>query len=140
MVQRARPGHQNCLDLGVGVRRLEELIAWQLACGFRDELYRLLASSKAAQRDFRYCDQLRDAALSTVANIAEGFHRRTTRQFLQFLTYSRGSHAEAEARLRDGIVREYFREHDCAQALQLAKRCGKALLRLSQSLEPFINR
>ena len=102
-------------------------------------MYRLLNGSRAAQRDYRYHDQLRNAALSTLANIVEGFQRRSAKQFIQFLSYSRGSHAEAETRLRDGIARGYFTSENCANALLLAKRCGQALLRLSQSLERFVD-
>ncbi len=124
----------------MGARHIGELIAWQVSLAFRDEVYRLIELSPAAKRDRRYVDQLRNAISSTEANITEGFHRRTPSQFRQFLSYARGSHAEAEARLRDGIARRYFSEEECAEALRLAKRAAMAILRLMQSLEKFIGR
>ena len=124
----------------VGVKRAEDLIALQLAREFKRLVYRLVASSPDAKSDFRFRSQLFDAVASTEANIVEGFHRRTAAQFDQFLSYARGSHAEAMTRLQDGIDRGYFRAKDCEAALMLGKRCGMAILRLSQSLEPFIRR
>lgn len=122
----------------MGVRRVEELVAWQLALQFRDEVYGLLRGSEPARRDLRYHSQLCDALGSTVSNIVEGFHRGTTRQFAQFLSYARASHAEAETRLKDGIARGFFTADACAPALLLAKRCAMAILRLLQSLRRFM--
>jgi four helix bundle protein len=122
----------------MGVKRIEDLIAWQLAVEFKDEVHRLIAGSKSAQRDFRFLAQICDALVGTESNTVEGFHRNRPREFAQFLRYARSSHAEAETRLKDGIARGYFKQIDCENALRLAKRCGQALLRLLQSLEPFM--
>jgi four helix bundle protein len=122
----------------MGVKRIEDLIAWQLAVEFKGEVHRLIAGSKLAQRDFLFVTQLCNALVGTESNTVEGFHRNRTREFAQFLRYARSSHAEAETRLKDGIARGYFKHADCEKALHLAKRCGQALLRLLQSLEPFM--
>lgn len=128
------------LAIAVGVRRVEDLVAWQLAVEFKQEVYRLLRRSPAALGDYRYRSQLREAVASTESNLVEGFHRHTAPQFIQFLSYARGSHAEAETRLKDGIAREYFSPESCSEALQLAKRCGQAILKLIQSLKPFVGK
>jgi four helix bundle protein len=122
----------------VGVRKIEDLIAWQLAVQFRDTVYALFASSRSAKTDFRYRDQLFGACSSTVVNISEGFHRNTTKSFLVFLSYARASLAEAQDWLRDGIARGHFTAEACAAALQLAKRCAMAILRLIESLKRFL--
>ena len=114
-------------------RTAEELIAWQLAVGFREAVSVLLARDGAGHRDFRYESQLRDAMASTESNIVEGFHRCSPGQFVQFLSYARASHAEAETRLKQGIARSYFSEAAAQPALRLAKRCCLAILRLLQS-------
>ena len=121
----------------MGFRRIQDIIAWQLAIEFKEEVYGLLRGSRAARRDLKYCDQLREAMRGTESNISEGFHRRSPRQFVQFLSYARASHAEAETRLKDGIACGYFTADACKRALLLAKRCCMAILRLIQSLEDF---
>ena len=46
----------------MGVKYLEELIAYQLSQAFKREVYRLIDGSKGATRDFKFRDQLRDSA------------------------------------------------------------------------------
>jgi four helix bundle protein len=122
----------------MGVRRVEELITWQLAGEFRDCVYALWKSSGKATGDFRYRDQLFGACASAVVNITEGFNRNRPREFLRFLSYARASLAEAQEWLRDGIARGYFTQIECEPAFLLAKRCAQAILKLIQSLKPFV--
>ena len=122
----------------MGFGRLEEIIALQLATRFKLAVYDLLERSERAKRDFKFVAQLTDALGSMEGNIAEGFHRNNHKEFVQFLRYSKGSHGEAETRVRDGIHRRYFTAQACEGALHLAKRSGMAILRLRQSTERSI--
>ncbi len=75
-----------------GVRRFEDLIAWQKArLQMRDIHFALKRS--AASRDFDFCPQIRSAALSVMSNIAEGFEwkgNNEVRHFLSIAGYSNG--------------------------------------------------
>ena len=51
----------------MGVRRFEELIAWQLAAELRDRVVALTATEGVA-RDFTFCDQIRRASGSAPAD------------------------------------------------------------------------
>lgn len=119
----------------MGVRRINDLIAWQLAVEFKEAVYKLVKDSESARRDFRYRDQIFDAIRSTASNVNEGFHRYGRREFIRFLGIARASHAEAEDHVRDGITCGYFTAETAAPALLLAKRCSMAILRLIQSLD-----
>jgi four helix bundle protein len=123
----------------MGVRRLEDLIAWQLASAFKVEVYRLLKNSQTASADFRFRDQIRDAAASIGMNIGEGFYRYRAREFGRFLSIALASLGEAELWLHDGIEREHFTQAECETAFTLGKRCRIATLRLLQSLQPFMD-
>jgi hypothetical protein len=59
----------------MGVKKVEDLIAFQQARAFKLEVYSIVRRHPAAYRDYRYRDQLFDAALSAEANIAEGWRR-----------------------------------------------------------------
>lgn len=122
----------------MGVQRVEDLIAWQLANAFKLEVYRLIRESAGAREDHRFRDQLRGAAASTGMNIGEGFFRYGASEFARYLTIGLASLGEATLWLNDGVDRGYFVRASCGEALALAKRCRIATLRLQQSLEPFI--
>ena len=79
----------------MGVKRLEDLVAFQLAVEFKLEVYRLIRESPAARRDFRFRAQLSDASASVEACLAEGWHRYVAGEFVTFLRYARASLAEA---------------------------------------------
>lgn len=50
-----------------------------------------------ACRDFSFRDQMRRAGLSVMNNIAEGFERRTDKDFAHFLDLSKGSSGEVRS-------------------------------------------
>jgi len=119
----------------VGAHRIEQLVAWQLADAFKQEVYRLLRESPEANKDLRFKDQLRTSAASGAMNIAEGFYRYRPREFARFLSIALASLGEAALWLKDGIDRGHFAASNCEQAFQLARRCRIATLKLRQSLK-----
>jgi four helix bundle protein len=121
----------------MGVQRVEDLQAYQLAREFKLEVYRLLERNLNTRRSYSYVDQLCDALSSGEGNIAEGFGRWHASEMRQFLRYAIGSLEEALRRLRDGIDRGYFTEADCAHALALGERAVKCTTALWKSLAPF---
>ncbi len=120
---------------GMGAKKLEELVAWQLARDFKVEVYGVVRAHTAAYRDLEYRGQLFGAAASGESNVAEGFYRFGPAEFARFLAFARGSIGEAEVRLRDGIDRGYFTEAECASALRLAHRALGCVTSLKRSLE-----
>jgi four helix bundle protein len=122
------------------VRHYRELVAWQLAQEFKEEIVRLVRSSSAASGNKRYQEQLLDAATSVAANLVEGFLRFSPGDFRRFIDCSLASLGEAEVRLKDGILLGYFTERDCVTAFRLAKRCLTASVRLKKSQRLFMKR
>jgi carbamoyl-phosphate synthase large subunit len=118
----------------VGVQRLEDVVAWQLANAFKKEVYRLVTDHPSAAADFWVRDQLRNAAASVGANIGEGFYRFGAREFARFLTIALSSLGEATLWLRDGIDRKHFHAAECEEAFALARRCRITTLRLRRVL------
>jgi four helix bundle protein len=104
-------------------RRIEDLVAFQLANEFKREVYRLIDSSPGATRDFKFKDQTSDAAAGIERALNEGFHRRLDTEFVHFLRYALASLAEAKGHVRDGVDRRYFLAEGCRPALALAQRC-----------------
>ena len=100
-------------------RNFEELHVYERAREMANRTYALTRASKFA-KDFGLRDQMRRAAVSVMSNIAEGFERGTTREFVQFLFIAKGSCAEVRAQLSLALDQEY-----CGRAEydEMAQRC-----------------
>jgi four helix bundle protein len=117
----------------VGAKRFEDLVVWQIADELRTEVYRL-AAFPAASRDFDFRRQLMSAAGSVAANIAEGFARRSPRDFARHLKIAAGSAAETSNWLDDGCARGYWSANEAADARRILRRLGTPLQRLIRYL------
>lgn len=121
----------------MAVRRYKDLIVWQLADGFKREIFRIASASARAQRDGRYRDQLLSAGSAVSKDIAEGFLRHSAGDFARFLSFALGSLAEAEGRLEDGVELGYFPREDCAEAFRFARRAAVAITRLKVTQQRY---
>ena len=80
------------------IERFEDIDAWKKARELTKVIYEVTAQGKLAA-DFSLKDQLRRAAVSILANIAEGFEREGNKEFRQFLAMAKGSVGEVKALL-----------------------------------------
>ena len=71
-------------------------------------------------KDFELVRQVRGSAVSIMANIAEGFHRNSTRDFMRFLDYSRASIAETISHCYVALDQSYIDESEMTKAKQQA--------------------
>ena len=80
------------------MRKLESLQAWQTGKALSRAAYRLTLKPPLS-RHFGLADQIRRAAVSVPANIAEGYALGTTPQFIRYLKISLGSAKELATHL-----------------------------------------
>ncbi len=80
------------------VERFEDLVAWQKARVLTREVY-LVTRQGSLSRDFGLTGQMQRAAVSIMANIAEGFERSGLGEFHQFLSIAKASCAELRSHL-----------------------------------------
>jgi four helix bundle protein len=80
------------------ITRFEDLIAWQKARALTREIYQVTRQEKL-RKDFGLCGQMQRAAVSIMANIAEGFERNRKAEFHQFLSIAKGSCGELRSHL-----------------------------------------
>jgi four helix bundle protein len=104
-----------------GVRRYEDLEAWQLAYELKREVYALTATGPAS-RDLRFREQIRESAASSTKNIAEGFGRFSPGDNARFVEISVSSTMETKDSLKDGVDRGHFTPARVARAQELAER------------------
>jgi four helix bundle protein len=80
------------------VKKLERLDAWRTAQELAYQAY-LLTLAPPLSKHFALIDQVRRAALSVPANIAEGYSLGTTPQFVRGLKIALGSNTELYSHL-----------------------------------------
>lgn len=78
--------------------------------------------------------QLRRAATSIPANIAEGWGRRYTSEFIQFLRQANGSRTEVETLLLLSIEINLCTREEASRLLEVLHVIGKQLNNLERSL------
>ena len=71
-----------------------QLVAWQKADDLAVQLYSI--AKRLSRDDHWLADQIRRAAVSAPANIAEGYDRKSLKEYMQALYIARGSLAEVE--------------------------------------------
>lgn len=77
--------------------RFEDLRIWQEAREQVKSCYRCFGVGTPGARDYSFRDQIQRAALSVMNNIAEGFERKTPKDFAHFLDHAKGSCGEVRS-------------------------------------------
>ncbi len=87
------------------MKTFEELQIWKDAKVLAVEIY-----SIDFKNDFGFKDQIQRAAVSIMSNIAEGFERGSNREFVKFLSYSKGSAGEVRSMISLALDLDYINE------------------------------
>lgn len=99
----------------VPIQSYRDLTAWRKSVELVVEIYRVSRLLPEVER-FGLVTQLRRAAVSIAANIAEGHGSSHRKTFLRHLTIARGSLMETECLLELVVRLELVREHDLGVA------------------------
>ena len=78
------------------IERFEDLIVWQRAREVTKRIYQITSGGNFS-KDFGLRDQIRRSSVSIMANVAEGFGRRSDKEFSSFLNIAHGSVAETQS-------------------------------------------
>jgi four helix bundle protein len=93
------------------ITRFEDLQCWQEARTLVAMVYAAIRNSTGFQRDFRLSNQITGAAISSMSNIAEGFSRRSNKEFIQYLFISKSSATEVQSEAYAASDQKYI-SHD----------------------------
>jgi four helix bundle protein len=115
------------------LKSFRELEVWKRAHCAVLEIYRLTNPFPRSEQ-FGVVSQLRRAAYSIPANIAEGFGRRSTKELLQFLAVANGSLEELRYFLLLSRDLRYLSPLDLEKLEKDLKAIAQMLEALSQSL------
>ena len=113
--------------------RFRKLIVWKRSMALAKEVH-VLASQLRGRDRVALADQMRRAAMSIPANIAEGNARNTRPDYLRFLAMAAGSLAELETHLELVNELKMLPSDSLVPARGLLNETGALLTRLTQAL------
>ncbi len=108
----------------------EDLKIWQFARELTSIIYTITREGEFS-RDFGLKDQIRRSSVSIMANIAEGFERRSDKEFLNFLNYAKASCGETRSHLYVALDGYYLSDED-------AKELQSKFAQLSKMIASFM--
>jgi four helix bundle protein len=115
------------------IESFKDLFVWQKGIELVNNIYK---ATKKFPKDELYSltSQIRRAAISIPANIAEGW-RGTTKNYIQFLEISRGSLFELNTLITIPYNQEYISKGTCDEIENNLNETGKMLNALIAKLE-----
>lgn len=115
-------------------KSFEEIQAWQNARTLAHKIYNLTLEGTFA-RDYKLRDQINGSSGSIMDNIAEGFERDGTREFIQFLSISKGSAGETRSQLYRAVDRKHISNEQFQQLKEETLQISKQLSSLMKYLK-----
>jgi four helix bundle protein len=122
------------VDDRVPIRSYKDLDVWQVAMELTEDCYHLTAAFPREEA-FGLTAQIRRAAVSVPANIAEGYGRELTGSFIQFLRIAQGSVKELETHFHIGVRVNLATPEATAPLIEKCDRLSRMLRNLIRALE-----
>lgn len=116
------------------VRSFADLSVWKRATNLSVAVYRELQNLK----DFGFRDQITRSSLSIPSNIAEGFERKSHKEFVVFLNYARGSCGELRTQIHIGREIGYISEKAGRVWLEETREISAMITALMRTTKSFI--
>ena len=109
-------------------QQFEDLRVWQAA----RELYKLTSKYFRDSKQYFFRDQILKAALSVSNNIAEGFERKSNKEWIYFLYVAKGSCGEVRSMLHlaedQNLIKTEEKEEIIKLAISVSKMIGSLII------------
>lgn len=116
------------------VECFEDLFVWQRAIEFAKEIY-VITENQCLKNDYGLKNQMRNAAVSIPTNIAEGFERRSRKEYLNFLNIAKASAGECRSLLFIAFEVGYLQNDEHLQLREKARFLSGSLANHMRSLD-----
>lgn len=113
------------------IEKFEDIISWQKGRELTLLIYKLLKHN----RDFSFVDQIKRASVSIGNNIAEGFERKSNKEFAHFLYVAKGSCGEVRSMLSIALALSYISDDDYKKVYELSIEISKLISGLIKTLK-----
>jgi len=116
-----------------GFKKFEDIIAWQKARSAVQLVYKISFAGPFAT-DYALRDQVRRSSISVMSNIAEGYGRRSDKEFATFLNFAHGSISETQSHLYVACDLGYIDDATFSQIYNQLDEVSRMIMKLSQHL------
>ncbi|MEW6102436.1 MAG: four helix bundle protein [bacterium] len=116
------------------MKNYKELEVWKKAINLVIEIYKITKSFPLEER-YGLTSQIQKSVVSIPANIAEGWGRSSTKEYIQFLIIARGSLMELDTHLIISQKLNYIQIEILEGIQREIESIGRMLNRLIQSLK-----
>ena len=107
-------------------RKYEDLEVWKLARELCKDIFTIIQETPL-KNNWKLRDQIDGASGSIMDNIAEGFERGGTKEFIQFLGYSKGSCGETRSQIYRLYDRDYINEIEKNELIEKTNTISKQI-------------
>lgn len=114
--------------------RFEDLDIWKDARELSKLIYEITTLAPF-HNDYKFRDQIRSSAGSTMDNITEGFDRGGNKEFNQFLSIARGSLAEVRSQSYRAYDNKYINDKQLKELLDRTDSISRRVYSLMQHLK-----
>ena len=116
-----------------GFKKFEDILGWQKARQITKRIYEITTAANFA-KDFGLRDQIRRAAVSIMAKIAEGQGRHSDQEFANFLNIAPGSIAETQSHPYIALDLQYLTQEDFTEIYDLLDEVARMTMGLMKHL------
>jgi len=102
------------------IKTYRDLFVWQKAMALVTEVYRISRSIPASEI-YGLTSQMRRCAVSIPSNIAEGYGRRSTNDYVRFLQIAFASLYELQTQVEISVNLEYFNRKEGERLFDLTR-------------------
>ncbi|MBI5555989.1 MAG: four helix bundle protein [Elusimicrobia bacterium] len=115
------------------MKTYRDLIVWQKAMCFVTEIYKQTRKYPKEEL-YGLVMQIRRSSVSVPSNIAEGYGRNSTDDYLRFIRISLGSIYEIQTQLKIAFSLKYLSKEEFANIYELSREIERMLSSLHKSI------
>ncbi|MEO0725169.1 MAG: four helix bundle protein [Bacteroidota bacterium] len=115
----------------MAVTKFEDLLAWQRAQDLAVGIYQHFGKHE----DYGFRNQICRAVVSISNNVAEGFERKSQKEFIQYLHIALGSAAEVRSMLYLAVRLEYLSSNQQEGLLSATSEVSRLIAGLLKSIK-----
>jgi len=114
----------------MAIQKFEDVLSWQKSKELTLLVYQLFKNN----RDYSFLDQIKRACISIGNNIAEGFERKSNKEFIYFLYIAKGSCGEVRSMVYVALDLGYISKSEFAKTNQLCLEISRLISGLIKTL------